>query len=256
MKFSLNLNKIALLRNARGENNPSLEEFAILAINLGVDGLTLHPRLDHRHATSDDVISLASLAKSRNIDFNLEGNPFSEGFKKFIGFNNLVEVCQPEQITLVPDMPDQITSDHGWESGDHDQKLRESVKLLKSLSSHSQISLFVDQLKGNKANIDIIDYAQDMGVDGIEIHTGQFSKCIETGDLSIISSLSELISKANSTDLFVNAGHDLNLMNLPELIKIGGVNEVSIGHAVIVDALKNGFEDTIKSYINTIKEQV
>jgi len=256
MKFSLNLNKIALLRNARGENNPSLEEFAILAINLGVDGLTLHPRPDHRHATSDDVISLASLAKSRNIDFNLEGNPFSEGFKKFIGFNNLVEVCQPEQITLVPDMPDQITSDHGWESGDHDQKLRESVKLLKSLSSHSQISLFVDQLKGNKANIDIIDYAQDMGVDGIEIHTGQFSKCIETGDLSIISSLSELISKANSTDLFVNAGHDLNLMNLPELIKIGGVNEVSIGHAVIVDALKNGFEDTIKSYINTIKEQV
>ena len=221
-----------------------------------MDGLTLHPRPDHRHATSDDVISLASLAKSRNIDFNLEGNPFSEGFKKFIGFNNLVEVCQPEQITLVPDMPDQITSDHGWESGDHDQKLRESVKLLKSLSSHSQISLFVDQLKGNKANIDIIDYAQDMGVDGIEIHTGQFSKCIETGDLSIISSLSELISKANSTDLFVNAGHDLNLMNLPELIKIGGVNEVSIGHAVIVDALKNGFEDTIKSYINTIKEQV
>jgi len=256
MKFSLNLNKIALLRNARGENNPSLEEFAILAINLGVDGLTLHPRPDHRHATSDDVISLASLAKSRNIDFNLEGNPFSEGFKKFMGFNNLVEVCQPEQITLVPDMPDQITSDHGWESGDHDQKLRESVKLLKSLSSHSQISLFVDQLKGNKANIDIIDYAQDMGVDGIEIHTGQFSKCIETGDLSIISSLSELISKANSSDLFVNAGHDLNLMNLPELIKIGGVNEVSIGHAVIVDALKNGFEDTIKSYINTIKEQV
>ncbi|MDB9985231.1 pyridoxine 5'-phosphate synthase [Gammaproteobacteria bacterium] len=256
MKFSLNLNKIALLRNARGENNPSLEEFAILAINLGVDGLTLHPRPDHRHATSDDVISLASLAKSRNIDFNLEGNPFSEGFKKFMGFNNLVEVCQPEQITLVPDMPDQITSDHGWESGDHDQKLRESVKLLKSLSSHSQISLFVDQLKGNKANIDIIDYAQDMGVDGIEIHTGQFSKCIETGDFSIISSLSELISKANSSDLFVNAGHDLNLMNLPELIKIGGVNEVSIGHAVIVDALKNGFEDTIKSYINTIKEQV
>ncbi|MDA9124200.1 pyridoxine 5'-phosphate synthase [Gammaproteobacteria bacterium] len=256
MKFSLNLNKIALLRNARGENNPSLEEFAILAINLGVDGLTLHPRPDHRHATSDDVISLASLAKSRNIDFNLEGNPFSEGFKKFIGFNNLVEVCQPEQITLVPDMPDQITSDHGWESGDHDQKLRESVKLLKSLSSHSQISLFVDQLKGNKANIDIIDYAQDMGVDGIEIHTGQFSKCIETGDFSIISSLSELISKANSSDLFVNAGHDLNLMNLTELIKIGGVNEVSIGHAVIVDALKNGFEDTIKSYINTIKEQV
>lgn len=253
MKFSLNLNKIALLRNARGENNPCLEDFAILAINLGVDGLTLHPRPDHRHATSDDVISLAKLAKSRNVDFNLEGNPFSEEFKDFLGFNNLVKACQPEQITLVPDLPNQITSDHGWEAGDHDQKLRESVKLLKSLSNHSKISLFVDQIKDNKANINIINYAQNIGVDGIEIHTGQFSKSIDNGDLSIISSLSELIYKANSSDLFVNAGHDLNLINLPELIKIGCVNEVSIGHAVIVDALKNGFEDTIKSYIKTIK---
>ena len=136
MKFSLNLNKIALLRNARGENNPCLEEFANSAINLGVDGLTLHPRPDHRHATSDDVISLTNLAKSRKVDFNLEGNPFSEELNEFMGFNNLVKACQPEQITLVPDLPNQITSDHGWESGDHDQKLRESVRLLKSLSSN------------------------------------------------------------------------------------------------------------------------
>ena len=123
MKFSLNLNKIALLRNARGENNPPLEDFANLAIDLGIDGLTLHPRPDHRHATSNDVISLAKLSKIKNIDFNLEGNPFSEESDQFLGFNNLVKECQPEQITLVPDLPNQITSDHGWEPGDHDQKI-------------------------------------------------------------------------------------------------------------------------------------
>lgn len=253
MKFSLNLNKIALLRNARGENNPPLEDFANLAINLGIDGLTLHPRPDHRHAMSNDVISLSNLTKVNNIDFNLEGNPFSEESGQFMGFNRLVKECQPEQITLVPDLPNQITSDHGWEAGDHDDKLMEVIKKLRSISTQSKISLFVDQLKDNEANINIIDYARDIGVDGIEIHTGQFSKSIEAGDLSIISSLSELILKANSSNLFVNAGHDLNLLNLPELVKIGGINEVSIGHAVIVDALKNGFEDTIKSYINIIK---
>jgi pyridoxine 5-phosphate synthase len=253
MKFSLNLNKIALLRNARGENNPPLEDFANLAIDLGIDGLTLHPRPDHRHATSNDVISLAKLSKIKNIDFNLEGNPFSEESDQFLGFNNLVKECQPEQITLVPDLPNQITSDHGWEPGDHDKKLMESIKKLRSISAQSQISLFVDQLKDNKANINIINYAKNIGVDGVEIHTGQFSKYLENGNFSIISSLSELILKANSSNLFVNAGHDLNLLNLPELVKIGGVNEVSIGHAVIVDALKNGFADTIKAYINIIK---
>ena len=253
MKFSLNLNKIALLRNARGDNYPNLDDYANIAIDLGVDGLTLHPRPDHRHATSSDVISIAKLCKDRGVEFNLEGNPFSEKSDVFLGFKNLVLESKPDQITLVPDLPNQITSDHGWESGDHDQALKALISDFKNISPTSKISLFVDHIKNGQPNLSIVEYAKLIDVDGIEIHTGAFSKCIDKGDLSIIESLSRLITITNTTNLFVNAGHDLNLRNLPELIKIGGINEVSIGHAVIIESLKNGFTETIKSYINLIK---
>ncbi|NCW38594.1 MAG: pyridoxine 5'-phosphate synthase, partial [Proteobacteria bacterium] len=147
MKFSLNLNKIALLRNARGENNPSLEDYANQAIDLGVDGLTLHPRPDHRHATSEDVISLGKICKERDVEFNIEGNPFSEPADPFQGYVNLVNTCQPDQATLVPDLPNQITSDHGWESGDHDDDLINVICNLNNLCKNTSISLFVDNLK-------------------------------------------------------------------------------------------------------------
>ena len=147
MKFSLNLNKIALLRNARGDNYPNLDDYANIAIDLGVDGLTLHPRPDHRHATSSDVISIAKLCKDRGVEFNLEGNPFSEKSDVFFGFKNLVLESKPDQITLVPDLPNQITSDHGWESGDHDQALKALISDFKNISPTSKISLFVDHIK-------------------------------------------------------------------------------------------------------------
>ena len=143
MKFSLNLNKIALLRNARGENNPSLEDYANQAIDLGVDGLTLHPRPDHRHATSEDVISLNKICKERDVEFNIEGNPFSEPADPFQGYVNLVNVCQPDQATLVPDLPNQITSDHGWESGDHDVDLINIISNLNDLCKNTSISLYI-----------------------------------------------------------------------------------------------------------------
>ena len=253
MKFSLNLNKIALLRNARGENNPSLEDYANQAIDLGVDGLTLHPRPDHRHATSEDVISLGKICKERDVAFNIEGNPFSEPVDPFQGYVNLVNTCQPDQATLVPDLPNQITSDHGWESGDHDDDLINVISNLNDLCKNTSISLFVDNLKNNNANLDAIDYALKVGVDTIEIHTGEFSKLIDLNDLAINTKLEELIYAAKDKNLMVNAGHDLNLINLPHLVKIGGVNEVSIGHAIVVDALNYGFEDTIKRYIEVIK---
>ena len=253
MKFSLNLNKIALLRNARGENNPSLEDYANRAIDLGVDGLTLHPRPDHRHATSEDVISLDKICKERDVEFNIEGNPFSEPSDPFQGYVNLVNTCQPDQATLVPDLPNQITSDHGWESGDHDGDLITVISNLNDLCKNTSISLFVDNLKNNNANLDAIDYALKVGVNTIEIHTGEFSKLIDLNDLAINTKLEELIYAAKDKNLMVNAGHDLNLINLPHLVKIGGVNEVSIGHAIVVDALNYGFEDTIKRYIEVIK---
>ena len=253
MKFSLNLNKIALLRNARGENNPSLEDYANQAIDLGVDGLTLHPRPDHRHATSEDVISLNKICKERDVEFNIEGNPFSEPADTFQGYVNLVNTCQPDQATLVPDLPNQITSDHGWEIGDHDGDLINVISNLNNLCKNTSISLFVDNLKNNNPNLEAIDYALEVGASTIEIHTGEFSKLIDLNDLTIKAKLEELIYRAKDKNLMVNAGHDLNLINLPHLVKIGGVNEVSIGHAIIVDALIYGFEDTIKRYIEVIK---
>ena len=253
MKLSINLNKIALLRNARGEGNPSLEDFANRAIDLGVSGLTLHPRPDHRHATSDDVVSLSELCKNRQVEFNIEGNPFSMPLEPFKGFVNLVKECQPDQITLVPDLPDQITSDHGWEPGDHDNKLKEIICELKALSPKSRVSLFVDSTKNGEANLEAVDYASLMGANSIEIHTGYFAQCIAKQDFAISSLIKSIIQKANQFNILVNAGHDLNLLNLPELVRIGGVDEVSIGHAIIVDALNFGFDDTIKKYIDITK---
>ena len=253
MKFSLNLNKIALLRNARGENNPSLEDYANQAIDLGVDGLTLHPRPDHRHATSEDVISLNKICKERDVEFNIEGNPFSEPADSYQGYVNLVNTCQPDQATLVPDLPNQITSDHGWEIGDHDGDLINVISNLNNLCKNTSISLFVDNLKNNNPNLEAIDYALEVGASTIEIHTGEFSKLIDLNDLTIKAKIEELIYRAKDKNLMVNAGHDLNLINLPHLVKIGGVNEVSIGHAIVVDALNYGFEDTIKRYIEVIK---
>ena len=253
MKLSINLNKIALLRNARGEGNPSLEDFANRAIDLGVSGLTLHPRPDHRHATSDDVISLSELCKNRQVEFNIEGNPFSMPLEPFKGFVNLVKECQPDQITLVPDLPNQITSDHGWEPGDHDNKLKEIIYELKAISPKSRVSLFVDSTKNGEANLEAVDYAALMGANSIEIHTGYFAQCIAKQDFAISSLIKSIIQKANQFNILVNAGHDLNLLNLPELVRIGGVDEVSIGHAIIVDALNFGFDDTIKKYIDITK---
>ena len=246
MKLSINLNKIALLRNARGENYPDLKYFANKAIDLGVDGLTLHPRPDHRHATSKDVIEISKIANNRGVEFNLEGNPFSKPNNEFQGFCELVEIISPDQITLVPDSIDQITSDHGWMSGSHDDELINVIKNLKKLSISSKISLFIDKIAG-------VEYASQMNVDSIEIHTGKFSKAIDQGDNSILIEVSEIVEMALDKSLLVNAGHDLNLNNLKHLVAIGNINEVSIGHAVIIDSLHYGFEETIKKYLKIIR---
>jgi len=246
MKLSVNLNKIALLRNARGENYPNIEYFANKAIALGVDGLTLHPRPDHRHATSNDVIKLSKLTKEKGVEFNIEGNPFSKPKNDFLGFCELVEIIKPDQITLVPDSIDQITSDHGWSSGKHDDDLINVINKLKEYSNDAPISLFVDSIEG-------VEYAYEMGATLIEIHTGEFSKAIETKNIKAVDDIEEIVKLASKLNLSVNAGHDLNLNNLSYLVDIGNINEVSIGHAIIVDSLHYGFEETIKKYLDIIR---
>ena len=246
MKLSVNLNKIALLRNARGENYPDLNYFANKAIDLGVDGLTLHPRPDHRHATSKDVINLAKLSKERHVEFNIEGNPFSKPNGDFLGFIDLVEIIKPNQVTLVPDEVNQITSDHGWSEGNHDDELIDAIAQIRNSSKDSKISLFIDDIEG-------VAYANRLNVELIEIHTGKFAKNISDGNELIVDEVENIVKTAQEMGILVNAGHDLNLENLKYLVMMDNINEVSIGHAIIVDSLLYGYEDTLKKYLQIIR---
>ena len=246
MKLSVNLNKIALLRNARGENYPDLNYFANKAIDLGVDGLTLHPRPDHRHATSKDVINLAKLSKERHVEFNIEGNPFSKPNGDFLGFIELVEIIKPNQVTLVPDEINQITSDHGWSEGNHDDELIDAIAQIRNSSKDSKISLFIDDIEG-------VAYANRLNVELIEIHTGKFAKNISDGNELIVDEVENIVKTAQDMGILVNAGHDLNLENLKYLVMMDNINEVSIGHAIIVDSLLYGYEDTLKKYLQIIR---
>ena len=146
----------------------------------------------------------------------------------------------------MPDSIDQITSDHGWSSGKHDDDLKIVINKLKECSNDASISLFIDSIEG-------VEYAYEMGATLIEIHTGEFSKAIETKNIKAVDDIEEIVKLASKLNLSVNAGHDLNLNNLSYLVDIGNINEVSIGHAIIVDSLHYGFEETIKKYLDIIR---
>lgn len=251
MNLSVNLNKIALIRNSRGNDTPSLIDYAKKCIALGVDGLTLHPRPDHRHATSEDAINVSKICKQNNIEFNLEGNPFSLPNQDFIGFKQLCEQTSPHQVTLVPDDPEQITSDHGWQPGFCDLELTYFLDSIKDLNIRT--SLFID------ARIESVKYASDFGFDRVEIYTGPFANSLAIKDFKNFNSYKnaviECINTANKCNLGINAGHDLNLDNIPHLIECGNIDEVSIGHAIITDALKFGFENTIIKYLDSVRKK-
>ena len=250
MNLSVNLNKIALLRNSRGSNTPSLEAYANKAISLGVDGLTLHPRPDHRHATSKDALNIGSLCKEKSLEFNLEGNPFSQPKNEFLGFYELCLQAKPDQITLVPDGEGQLTSDSGWEPGFRDSELKSFIAKTNELNCRT--SLFIN------ADIQSVEYASDMNFDRIEIYTGPFAYACLIGknELQInCDKIKEVISRAQDLGLGVNAGHDLSLDNIELLKECGPIDEVSIGHAIMTDSLKYGFDATIIKYINIIREK-
>ncbi len=229
--LSVNINKIATLRNARGENTPNLVQVAIDCERFGADGITIHPRPDERHITEKDVYELAKVVTT---EYNIEGFPNSR-------FMKLVSDVRPTQATLVPDAPGILTSNAGWEIKKNETLLTELAVELKELSIRS--SIFVD------TNLENIEYAAKCGIDRIELYTGPYAEEFKLNPKKAIEHYHSAAKFACEIGLEINAGHDLDLTNLSYFKEnIAGLKEVSIGHALISDALYLGLENTIQLY--------
>ena len=236
--LSVNLNKVALLRNARDIGIPSVTEAAEIAIQAGAGGITVHPRPDQRHIRPSDVYELADML---TVEFNIEGNPFSEKEKDYPGFISLVRQVKPAQCTLVPDDPNQKTSDHGWDLKRDRERLIPIISELKDLGV--RVSLFIDPDKEQ------IRRAPETGTDRIELYTEGYARAYESGNVeTLFKQYKQAAQLAQELGLGVNAGHDLNLENLARFCSIPHILEVSIGHAITADALKMGLGRAVKSY--------
>lgn len=244
-KLSVNINKIALIRNSRKGNNPSLEFFSKKIIESGAHGITVHPRPDLRHIRPDDLSDISLITKELDVEFNIEGNPYEERLGDYPGFLNLIDAVKPSQCTLVPDDSNQLTSDHGWNIHSEQNKLKDVLTYLKQNNIRS--SVFIDP------DISQLDAAKDIGVDRIEIYTGLFAEAFEKNDENTLATYREAIEYANDINIEVNAGHDLNLKNLATLLSYGDIKEVSIGHALISESLIHGIENTIQKYTKIIQ---
>lgn len=241
--LSVNLNKIAVLRNARGGTEPNLATAAETCIAAGCGGITVHPRPDRRHVNAEDVAVLAGLTRGR-VEFNLEGNPFAPPRAGYPGFVALVRSAHPAQATLVPDADGQITSDHGFDLVHDLARLQPLVHELNAAGS--RVSLFV----GAGATHGM-DAARAMGVARVEIYTGPYAHAFAAGDASAeLARCRATAEAARAAGLGVNAGHDLNQRNLAAFrAVVPGLAEVSIGHALISEALYVGLAPTVKRYL-------
>lgn len=229
--LSVNINKIATLRNARGENRPCVEDVAVDCERFGAQGITVHPRPDERHIRRDDVFTLRPLVRT---EFNIEGYPSPE-------FIDLVLKVRPEQVTLVPDAPDTLTSNHGWDVASNLGFLTSLVERFKDAGIRT--SIFVDPDTAQ------IAAAARTGADRVELYTKPYADLYPTDPAAAVAPYAEASRAAHNNGLGVNAGHDLNLDNLAYFKhNIPYLNEVSIGHALICDALYLGLEETIRRY--------
>jgi pyridoxine 5-phosphate synthase len=240
--LSVNLNKIALLRNSREGNYPNVVEHAQLCIDQGAEGITVHPRPDQRHIRPSDVRQLAALVSPiADVEFNIEGNPFAPAMADYPGFIELVEETQPDQCTLVPDGDDQLTSDHGFDLTSSGKQLAPIIQRLQKQGM--RVSLFMDP------NLEQIKLASQIGADRIELYTGPYAAAWGTDQLQVVFE-QHLAAAELATELGmgVNAGHDLNLDNLTKFASIPGLLEVSIGHAFTVDSLAMGMANAVQAY--------
>ena len=244
-KLSVNVNKIAVLRNSRGGEEPSVMTAAEACLSEGAAGITVHPRPDQRHIRPADVRALAKLC-SGSVEFNIEGNAFAPPRDAYPGLEALARDCRPAQCTLVPDGDGQITSDHGFDLKTDGARLQPLISLLKTHGC--RVSLFVD------AGCDALEVAANVGADRIEIYTGPYAHAFSSGDCQReLAYCVETAEKARALGLGVNAGHDLNQHNLGAFIAaIPFLQEVSIGHALISEALYAGLRPTVRAYLDIL----
>jgi len=232
-RLSVNINKIATLRNSRGGNNPDVLQAALACERFGAQGITVHPRPDERHIRYQDVYDLKSALTT---ELNIEGNSREEKFVR------LVLDTQPAQVTLVPDVPGQITSNHGWDTVKHGDYLRDICALFKG--EGIRVSIFVDP------NPEMVAAAAETGTDRVELYTEGYAQEFSEDPAKAIAPYVEAAKVAQQIGIGLNAGHDLDLQNLQYFAKhIPGLLEVSIGHALIADALYLGLEETVKRYL-------
>ncbi len=236
IRFSVNINKFATLRNARGGNNPDVIEAAINCERFGAQGITVHPRPDERHIRYDDVLKLKDVVKT---EFNIEGYPDDRYLK-------LIERVKPAQATLVPDGPDVITSNAGWNTIQHKTFLQEITSTLKK--SGTRVSIFIDP------SPQMAEGAAAIGADRIELYTEPYAREFKLNKEIAIKPYIETALTAHRLGLGINAGHDLSLENLHYFAQnMPHLDEVSIGHAVVCDALYLGLENTIQVYLRQLK---
>ena len=232
IKLSVNINKFATLRNSRGGNNPDVVKAAVDAQRFGADGVTVHPRPDERHIRNQDVLDIKKIITT---EFNIEGNCQE---KKFI---DLVLAAKPDQVTLVPDELGQITSNHGWDTIRHSDYLKNIIPVFKNAGI--RVSIFVDPV------IVMVEAASETGTDRIELYTEAYAKKFHRDKEEAVRPYIDAASKAKEKGMGVNAGHDLDLDNLKYFAsQIPWLAEVSIGHALICDALYLGYENAVQLY--------
>ncbi|MCQ2341670.1 MAG: pyridoxine 5'-phosphate synthase [Paludibacteraceae bacterium] len=230
-RLSVNINKVATLRNARGGNLPDVEQFAADCERFGAEGITVHPRPDERHIRRSDVLALKQLVTT---ELNIEGNPDER-------FIDIVSQVRPAQVTLVPDAVDQLTSNHGWDTITYRDHLSHLTQYFHDLGI--RVSVFVD------ADVRMVEGAKAVGTDRVELYTGPYAEVYNQNPEKALAMYRPAAEKAKEVGLGLNAGHDLNLKNLRAFIAaFPWVDEVSIGHALIADALYLGIEETIKQY--------
>jgi len=247
--LSVNVNKVAVLRNSRGHDEPDPVAAARVALEAGCDGITVHPRPDQRHIRCDEVARIGAALASFNAsgdghaaEYNIEGNPFAPARGDYPGLLGLVRAARPAQVTLVPDGDAQLTSDHGFDLTAEAARLRPLVRELKAIGC--RVSLFVD------AGRDDVERAAEIGADRIEIYTEPYARAHAHGDATrALEDCVDTANRARAAGLGVNAGHDLNQHNLGPLRRaIPFLAEVSIGHALIADALYDGLAATVRRY--------